>query len=374
MVKRKQQAVKKLTALKGPPTKKAKALPEPPSEDESEELSELEFGEDEDSFDENPESEEMGKNDDENEAGSEDEKSLEDDELLEGEDDEEESEDEYADMNAKAFVLADGNDDSDKEVEIALRAGLIDTKGLSVRAQKRELVNKVEAIKQKLSQIKSTGPWIKTVAVTASKELVFTEDVNDDFQREALFYKQAQDGAKQAISKLKKLNVPVARPADYFAEMVKSDSHMHRVRSVLQNKQKEKDRRETVRRIRTEKKFATKVQKETEQQQRSEKRKFLEAVKKHRKGMKGQLETMLSNAKSMDMDADGESSAPQRDGRGGAGRSDGKKKFSRTARDKKYGFGGIKRGQKRNDKASFNDIGRSKKGFGGRKPKFGKKR
>uniref|UniRef100_A0AC34GTM5 rRNA-processing protein EBP2 n=1 Tax=Panagrolaimus sp. ES5 TaxID=591445 RepID=A0AC34GTM5_9BILA len=358
MLKR-QQAAKKLTAWKGPPPHKKAKLPEPPAEVVEEEESEIELDE---SFDEDDEID----TDSENEV------------LMEGEDeDEEESDDEFADMNAKSFVLADGkdDDDSDKEVEIALQAGLIDGKQFLMRAQKRELVNKVEEIKQKLSQMKSSGSWIKTVAVTASKDLIFDQDIDNDFEREALFYKQAQDGARQALAKLKQLNIPVARPADYFAEMVKSDSHMHRVRNVLLNKQKEKDRRDTVRRLRTEKKFASKVQKETEQQQRSDKRKFLEAVKKHRKGMKGQLETMLSNARSMDMDEnDGPASNPHRGGGARVSGPGGKKKVSRTARDKKYGFGGIKRGNKRNDKASFNDIGKSKKGFGGRKPKFGKKR
>jgi rRNA-processing protein EBP2 len=359
---------KKITALKGPPLiKKAKKLPEPEPLEEEEEESEIEL---EESFDEDDEIDMDSENDENLMEGAED---------NDEEEEEEESDDEFADMNAKAFVLADGkdDDDSDKEVEIALQAGLVDGKQFLMRAQKREMVNKVEDIKQKLSQMKSSAKWIKHVAVTVSKELVFDKDIDNDFEREALFYKQAQDGARQAIANLKQLNIPVARPADYFAEMVKSDSHMHRVRNVLLNKQKEKDRRDTVRRLRTEKKFATKVQKETEQQQRTDKRKFLEAVKKHRKGMKGQLETMLSNARSMDMDEnDGGPSAerPQRGGgRGGA--SGGGKKFSRTARDKKYGFGGIKRGNKRNDKASFNDVAfKSKKGFGGRRPKFGKKR
>ena len=179
-------------------------------------------------------------------------------------------------------------------------------------------------------------------------------------------YKQAQDGARKAIAKLKNLKIPVERPEDYFAEMVKPDTHMHRVRNVLQSKKKEVDRRETVRRLRTEKKFATKVQKETEKNQRTEKRKFLEAVKKHRKGMKGQLDTMLSNARSMEMDEDtgpAGRSDPRKGGRNGGGR----KMVSRTARDKKYGFGGKKRGLKRNDKASFEDIGKKRGKFSGKR-------
>lgn len=59
---------------------------------------------------------------------------------------------------------------------------------------------------------------------------------------------------------------------------------------------KTKERRETARRLREEKKFATKVQKAELDRRRSEKKKLMEAVKKHRVGMKSQLETMLNNA------------------------------------------------------------------------------
>merc|ERR1712223_2317580 len=41
---------------------------------------------------------------------------------------------------------------------------------------------------------------------------------------------------KQALSKLNELKVPTERPEDYFAEMVKSDVHMQKVRKKLLEK------------------------------------------------------------------------------------------------------------------------------------------
>ena len=68
------------------------------------------------------------------------------------------------------------------------------------------------------------------------------------------------------------------------------------MRHKLLTIQKEKERRENVRRLREEKKFAAKVQKAELERKKTEKKKLMEAVKKHHKGMKSQLERMLNNA------------------------------------------------------------------------------
>jgi ribonuclease D len=95
--------------------------------------------------------------------------------------------------------------------------------------------------------------------------------------------------------------------------MAKSDKQMGRVRRQLLEIQKRKQRQEHARRyrvrsnqeilsifrLRDEKKFAVKVQRTREDRKRKEKKKLMEATKKHKKGMKGQLEDMLKNAKRM---------------------------------------------------------------------------
>jgi hypothetical protein len=87
--------------------------------------------------------------------------------------------------------------------------------------------------------------------------------------------------------------------------------------------QKDKERSENSRRLRTEKKFALKTQRAALEQKQQNKRKLVEAVKNHRKGMKEQLETMLDQASEFrDMNEDG-------------GRKDGSKRkrpFSKMSR------------------------------------------
>ena len=59
------------------------------------------------------------------------------------------------------------------------------------------------------------------------------EDINDDLARETFFYEQALSSANVAIRNLKDLGIAVKRPDDFYAEMVKSDEHMKRVRAEL---------------------------------------------------------------------------------------------------------------------------------------------
>uniref|UniRef100_A0AC35UEA3 rRNA-processing protein EBP2 n=1 Tax=Rhabditophanes sp. KR3021 TaxID=114890 RepID=A0AC35UEA3_9BILA len=161
-------------------------------------------------------------------------------------------------------------------------------------------INKVEELKAKLVEMQSTKlPWIETMDVTVAKEELLLRDINDDFKRELVFYNQAIAAAKLAIPRLQRMKIPVFRPSDYFAEMTKSDEHMQKIRTRLLDMQKGKERQETIRRLREEKKFAVKVQKKSLVDKQKEKKKFNDAVKKHKKGMKGQLEAMLNNAEKL---------------------------------------------------------------------------
>ena len=126
-------------------------------------------------------------------------------------------------------------------------------------------------------------------------------------------YKQAEQAVQSAVPKLLAMGVKVLRPTDYYAEMAKSDDHMQKVFLFLAKKcfqvrkrllklQEGKERQEAIRRMREEKKFASKVQKQALQNKSNEKKKLMDAVKKHKKGMKQQLEDMLSNVKRYNLD------------------------------------------------------------------------
>lgn len=50
-----------------------------------------------------------------------------------------------------------------------------------------------------------------------------------DNSRNCCSYKQAEKCVQQAVQRLLSMNMKVLRPADYYAEMAKSDTHMQKV-------------------------------------------------------------------------------------------------------------------------------------------------
>ena len=175
-----------------------------------------------------------------------------------------------------------------------------------------------------------------------------------------MFYRQAQAAVLEAIPRLQSLNVRTRRPDDYFAQMVKSDEHMNKIRAKLLSKEQGQQRSEKMAKLRELKKFGKKVQIEVQQKRQKEKKDMMDEMKKVRKGHGGNLDFL----------DDG--------GHGGGG--GGKKKHpavaaKRNFKDKKFGFGGKKRGIKKNDKKSADDVSSYKrfdKGGGAPNKKLGK--
>lgn len=168
----------------------------------------------------------------------------------------------------------------------------------------------------------------------------FTPDedpVLNDFRREMTFHRQAQAAVVEGIKRLHDLKIPTKRPDDYFAEMAKSDEHMHKVRENLTAKQQGQAKSERLKQIRDQRKMGKLIQRQARVQKEAEKREMLDNLKKFRKGKLKNLDFLEDNRKSKAASAG-----------------------KRNARDKKFGFGGKKRGMKRNTKDSSMDTGGSK--------------
>ncbi|CAJ0606762.1 unnamed protein product [Cylicocyclus nassatus] len=297
------------------------------------------------------------------------------DESSDGEDisisDEPKLEKEAPSMQVLGEDRSDEEGDSDKELQIALRDGLLKTDRLNYMVEaKRPIINKTAEIREKIAQFAKALPWIETVDVT-TKSTLTKEMINNDFEREMQFYKQAEKAVQFAVPRLLAMGIKVIRPPDYYAEMAKSDGHMQKVRKRLLKIQEGKERQEAIRRMREEKKYASKVQKEVLDKRLNEKKQLMEAVKKHKKGMKQQLEDMLNNVKRMGLDQEDEPSpsvsankgVAKKFGRPGTGRGfDAKKQW----KNEKFGYGGKKKGSKRNDKESFENVPEGRSSFGGR--------
>merc|ERR1712112_703357 len=185
--------------------------------------------------------------------------------------------------------------------------------------------------------------------------------VHDDFKREMLFYRQAQAAVLEGLPRLQSMKVVTKRPDDYFAQMAKSDDHMNKIRAKLLSKEQGQQRVEKIKKLREMKKYGKKVQIETQQRRQKEKKTVMDELKKMRKGQEGNMNFL-------------ESEVGQKMNNGPSKAAIAAK---RKSKDKKFGFGGKKKGLKSNDKKStndFKDFAFKKGGAGGVKggKKFGK--
>lgn len=229
--------------------------------------------------------------------------------------------------------------------------------------------NNIPGMKQKLEHIAQELDWIERMDVTVVREqedkdeslktaamstLTSEKSIHDDFQREMRFYKQAQAAFNEALPKLNKLGIPTKRPDDYFAEMVKTDDHMQRVRAKLLSKQQAMERSEKAKKQREMKKYGKKVQQEILQKRQKEKREMMEAVKSYKKrGKKTPLSsaTLPGGGDEFQIQTEKDSSTSNKGKvikRGKSGK--------RKRKDAKFGFGGVKKGKKQNSSESFSDV------------------
>lgn len=206
-------------------------------------------------------------------------------------------------------------------------------------------------------------------------------DVNDDLARELSFYNQALEGTRQAFEKLQKRNLPFLRPADYYAEMVKTDSHMVKVKGRLLEEKKRIEEADERRKARDAKKMSKEVQAEKLKERAKQKKDDFENVKKWRKQRQqsgfekgGDDEDMglsFEDGKTFDRNKKKRPGVRPGDRSGGLGNKgnfkgkkggDNKKKSSKERRDSKFGFGGKKGMKKQNTADSTNDFGGFNKG------------
>ncbi|KAM9913180.1 hypothetical protein OXX69_001820 [Metschnikowia pulcherrima] len=289
-------------------------------------------------------------------AASESESDINDDDDDDDDDDDEDSE-EDDENNEGSEEEKDEDDEEAEEEDIPLSDAELDSDA-DVVPHSKLTVNNIAALKDSLARI--ALPWenhsfVEHQAVLAAEKAeAGIKDLYDDTERELAFYRQGLDAVKQGRSTLLKLNVPFSRPLDYFAEMVKSDEHMDKLKGKLLKEAADKKASEDAKKQRQLKKFGKKVQHETLQERAKQKRDTLDRIKSLKK-KRGANE--LSNDSEFQIALE-EATAEDRP------QKRAKPNGKRLAKDAKYGSGGQKRGMRRNDAESSADIfnQRGKKG------------
>ena len=110
-------------------------------------------------------------------------------------------------------------------------------------------------------------------------------DVNDDLTRELAFYKQCLDSANEGRNLLKKEGVSFSRPTDYFAEMVKSDEHMGKIKAKMTDEAANKKAAAEARKQRDLRKFGKQVQVAKMQERDKAKRDTLDKIELLKRSM-----------------------------------------------------------------------------------------
>lgn len=98
-------------------------------------------------------------------------------------------------------------------------------------------------------------------------------------------YKQALHGANTARVLAAKHKFPFTRPSDYFAEMIKSDAHMERIRQRLLDESASIKKSEDKRKEREGKKFGKQVQIEKQKEREKSKKEMEERLKGLKRSM-----------------------------------------------------------------------------------------
>ena len=278
----------------------------------------------------------------------------------EEDDDEEEEEEEEAEHDDEEEIPLDSLPSSASLSEQALAS-----------RHNRIRINNTEAMQRVYEDMRLDGPstsgkmpWIETMSLVyehATADEV--PDAQNDLDRELSFYRQSLAAAIRGRELVLAAKVSFSRPNDYFAEMVKTDEHMERVRQRLLDESASIKASEDAKRQRELKKYGKKIQTEKLFERQRSKRDMQEKVN----ALKRKRQTGL------DMDDDefdvqleealGERKASQRTQRG--------PNKKRQYRDEKYGFGGKKRHNKSNTAESTDQVGPSRR-KPGQRPKGGK--
>lgn len=190
------------------------------------------------------------------------EEKVEEEEELEVEEEEEEEEGEDSDIPLSEI------DDSDIETPDLLPH------------QKLTIDNHL-ALNSALSRITlrpSTLPFIEHLSITTSAPVEIA-DAHDDLTRELAFYKQALSAATLARTQILSAGLSFSRPTDYFAEMLKDDEHMGKIKQRMLDDAAAKEAAKEARKQRDLKKFGKQVQVAKVQEREKSKRETLEKIK-----------------------------------------------------------------------------------------------
>ncbi|MCJ1256115.1 rRNA-processing protein and EBNA1-binding protein ebp2 [Lignoscripta atroalba] len=267
-------------------------------------------------------------------------------------------------------IDAGSEEAEDEGIPLSDIEGLSEEEKADIIPHQRLTINNTSALLKAQKSIAlpiSKLPFSEHQTVTSATQTSIP-DVNDDLGRELGFYKQCLDAATEARTLLKREGVPFSRPTDYFAEMVKSDEHMGKIKQKMTDEAANKKAAAEARKQRDLKKFGKQVQVAKLQERDKSKRETLDKINILKRKRK---DADTGNAQEDDLFdvALEDATKPDRSARLEKNGAGGRTHVKRQKKDEKFGFGGKKRFSKSGDAVSSADI----RGFSSKKMKGQKK-
>ncbi|KAK3181093.1 rRNA-processing protein EBP2 [Lecanicillium sp. MT-2017a] len=264
-------------------------------------------------------------------------------------------------------------EDEEEDIPVSDLEDLDDEDKEDLVPHTRLTINNTTALLAALDRI--SIPTDRTVSFASHQSVLSADetaasipDVSDDLQRELAFYTQCLEAAREGRSRLIAEGVPFSRPKDYFAEMVKEDAHMEKVKAKLVEEASAKKAAAEARKLRDLKKFGKQVQVAKLQERQKAKRETLDKIKTlKRKRQESNGDIGTNEGDLFDVAVEGEISKHSQ--RSANGRQSTGLNAKRQKKNEKYGFGGKKRHSKSGDAMSSGDLG----GFNAKRMKSGAK-
>jgi rRNA-processing protein EBP2 len=137
------------------------------------------------------------------------------------------------------------NDDDESEVEGDFETAAKEKFGLRGIYEHERITKRLNEIrtnfynrlssKKLINNTKGRIPFSEHMTITNDKPLEVPEalTVHDDIKREIAFYNLTRENVKKGMEILVQAKIPISRPDDFFAEMLKTDEHMAKVKSRL---------------------------------------------------------------------------------------------------------------------------------------------
>ena len=198
-------------------------------------------------------------------------------------DDEDDDEDNEKD-NQEEEDDEDDDDDEEEDLDLDdLSVSSEDEENIAASARVRETINNKEgllaALKRFALDTSTKVPFAYHQSIVSSKKTEESiPDVEDDIVRELAFMNQALEAARIARKLLLKEKVPFTRPNDYFAETLRSDEIMDKVKGKMIEDATAKKASAEARKQRELKKFGKQVQIAKQQERFKEKRETLDKI------------------------------------------------------------------------------------------------